>query len=138
RKEIGLGRPRRSEQRLEPVAERSVRRIVEREVIHVELEAAVAVEPDELLHLVDVTGDPEGRHPHHLVLPLIHLESQNAAHGLQNKPTECGKRISLTSRISVPRPTPRLAVVHSPTPSTVRIAASSNGEQKKVLAAWDK
>jgi hypothetical protein len=29
-----------------------------------------------------------------------------------------------------------LAVVHSPTPSTVRIAASENGLGKNALAAW--
>ena len=36
----------------------------------------------------------------------------------------------------LPRPTPKLAVAHSPTPSRVRIAASSKGEGKKALAAW--
>jgi hypothetical protein len=30
-----------------------------------------------------------------------------------------------------------VVVAHSPTPSTVRIAASSNGEGKNALAAWD-
>jgi hypothetical protein len=38
-------------------------------------------------------------------------------------------------RISVPRAHPIVAVAHSPTPSTVRIAASSKGEQKNALAA---
>ena len=32
---------------------------------------------------------------------------------------------------------PRLAVAHSPTPSSVRIAASSKGEGKNALAACD-
>jgi hypothetical protein len=36
----------------------------------------------------------------------------------------------------VPRPTPTLVVHHSPTPSEVRTAASSNGEGKKAEAAW--
>ena len=39
-------------------------------------------------------------------------------------------------RIRFPSPTPKVAVVHSPTPSSVRIAASSNGLGKKALAAW--
>ena len=38
----------------------------------------------------------------------------------------------------MPRPTPTVAVVHSPTPSTVRMAASGKGEQKKALAAWER
>jgi hypothetical protein len=38
---------------------------------------------------------------------------------------------------SVPNPRPVVAVAHSPTPSTVRIAASVKGEQKNALAAWD-
>ena len=32
---------------------------------------------------------------------------------------------------------PKLAVAHSPTPSSVRIAASSKGDGKKALAACD-
>jgi hypothetical protein len=63
---------------------------------------------------------------------------RNAVKALYRSPSECGKRISLTSRRSVPLPTPRLAVVHSPTPSTVRIAASSKGEQKNALAACER
>jgi hypothetical protein len=37
----------------------------------------------------------------------------------------------------LPAPRARLAVAHSPTPSSVRIAASSNGDGKNALAAWD-
>ena len=37
----------------------------------------------------------------------------------------------------LPLPYPKLAVAHSPTPSSVRIAASSKGEGKKALAACD-
>ena len=37
----------------------------------------------------------------------------------------------------LPRPTPIVAVAHSPTPSIVRMAASSNGEGKNALAACD-
>ena len=39
--------------------------------------------------------------------------------------------------MSLPRPTPIEAVAHSPTPSIVRMAASSNGEGKNALAACD-
>ena len=35
-------------------------------------------------------------------------------------------------------PRHRLVVAHSPTPSTVRIAASGKGEVRKVLAAWER
>ena len=40
-------------------------------------------------------------------------------------------------RSALPRPTPIVAVAHSPTPSIVRIAASSNGDGKNALAACD-
>ncbi len=39
--------------------------------------------------------------------------------------------------MSLPRPTPNEVVAHSPTPSMVRKAASSNGEGKNALAACD-
>ncbi len=38
--------------------------------------------------------------------------------------------------MSWPRPTASDVVVHSPTPSMVRMAASSKGDGKKALAAW--
>lgn len=50
-------------------------------------------------------------------------------------PRECGKRISWVSVIWFPCPTPIELVPHSPTASNVRIAAASNGEGKKALAA---
>ena len=40
------------------------------------------------------------------------------------------------SWIRFPSPTPNVVVLHSPTPSSVRMAASSNGLGKKALAAW--
>jgi hypothetical protein len=43
-------------------------------------------------------------------------------------PSESGKCISLRRRSRVPSPTPMDAVAHSPTPSMVRMAASSKGE----------
>ena len=36
-----------------------------------------------------------------------------------------------SARILLPRPTPKQVVDHSPTPSSVRIAASSNGDGKE-------
>ena len=42
----------------------------------------------------------------------------------------------MKSVMSPPFPTPKDAVAHSPTPSTVRMAASSNGETRKHEAAW--
>jgi len=54
---------------------------MEREIVHVELEATVAVRPNDLVHLVDIAGDAERRHPHHLVLPVVHLESEERREG---------------------------------------------------------
>ena len=42
----------------------------------------------------------------------------------------------LKEKIRLPRPAPIVVVLHSPTPSSVRIAASSYGLGKKALAAW--
>jgi hypothetical protein len=47
-----------------------------------------------------------------------------------------GKNSWLWSVMRLSAPTPMLLVAHSPTPSNVRIAADSNGEGKKALAAW--
>ena len=62
-----------------------------------------------------------------------------------SRPSECGKRSSCvrSSWLAPPCPQsavarPQVAVVHSPTPSTVSTAASSNGEAKKALAAWER
>ncbi len=55
---------------------------------------------------------------------------------LYRSPRLWGKRISLSIVTSVPLPTPKEAVAHSPTPSTVRMAASSKGEGRKHDAAW--
>ncbi len=38
----------------------------------------------------------------------------------------------------LPTPCPSELVAHSPTPSTVRMAALLNGEGKKALAAWER
>src|SRR3989442_467509 len=47
---------------------------------------------------------------------------------LYSHPKLSGKRNSFSKVISLPRPIPIELVAHSPTPSIVRIAASSKGE----------
>src|SRR5438477_232588 len=53
-----------------------VGRVVEREVIHVQLERAVLADTDQLPDLVHVARRPEGRHTHDLVLALVDLEAE--------------------------------------------------------------
>ena len=55
---------------------------------------------------------------------------------------QCSPNVTLCAictklSIFVPRPTPIVDVVHSPAPSMVRIAASSNGDVKKLDAACE-
>ena len=50
---------------------------------------------------------------------------------------EWGNRISWSSVMRWPRPVPKHVVDHSPTPSNVMMAASSNGDGKNALAACD-
>ena len=64
---------------------------MEAEVVHVEFEAAVAMQPDELLHLIDVAGLPERRHPHDLVLALVDLEAEKGGKGAVEQPQRMGK-----------------------------------------------
>src|SRR5262245_37736523 len=40
---------------------------MEGEVVHIEFEAAITIDPDQLVNLVDISGRPKGSHPHHLV-----------------------------------------------------------------------
>ena len=96
------------------------------------------VDLDQLLDLVDVARLAVRRHAHHLVLALVDLEAEEGGEGAVEQAERVREADLRSSVISVPRPTPMVAVVHSPTPSTVRIAASSNGEQKNVLAACDR
>ncbi len=77
---------RRAEELDEPVAVRALRRPVELEVAHVELEAAVVRRPDQLPHAVDVPRRPEGRHPHDLVLTLVDLEAEERGEGAVEEP----------------------------------------------------
>src|SRR3989442_9917887 len=73
-----------------------------------------------------------------LYSPSFTSNPKKAVKALYRSPRECGNSICLQSLISLPRPTPYAAVTHSPTPSTVRMAASSKGEHRKALAACDK
>ena len=51
--------------------------VVVREVLHVQLEGAVVVEVDHLLHdAIEVDGLPVRREPHHLVLGAVDLEAE--------------------------------------------------------------
>ena len=56
---------------------------------------------------------------------------------LYSSPSECGKLTSCFNSTRLSRPKPQVVVLHSPTPSSVTIAASSNGEGKNALAACD-
>ena len=47
-----------------------------REVVHVQAEGTVGRHLDQLPYLVDEAGLTVGRHAHHLVLPFVHLESE--------------------------------------------------------------
>ena len=72
-----------------------------------------------------------GREPHHLVLAGIDLEAGVVGEGGIEQP-ERMREVDLLERSSrsLPRPTPTDVVAHSPTPSIVSTAASSNGEGK--------
>ena len=71
-----------------------------------------------------------------LYSPSLISKPQYAVKAEYRSPTEWGKRISLMTSILFPRPMAMVEVVHSPAPSTVRMADSSKGEVKKLLAAW--
>ncbi len=84
-----------------------------------------------------------------LYSPLLTRNPRKAVKAEYNNTNEWGYFNSLKNRMEFSKgaaaearsgqqavPCPTVAVVYSPTPSTVRMAASSNGEQKKALAAW--
>ena len=73
-----------------------------------------------------------------LYSPSFTSNPRKAVNVEYRRPIECGKRTSCVRRIPQPLADPMVAVAHSPTPSTVRMPASSNGEQKKALAAWER
>src|SRR5229473_3166311 len=73
-----------------------------------------------------------------LYSPSLTSKPRNAVNALYRSPREWGNSICLRKSMRLPRPQPQVPVTHSPTPSTVRIAASSNGEHRKALAAWER
>jgi hypothetical protein len=103
-----------------------------------ELEGAVLAQVDQLLEdRICVLRVAVGGGPHHLVLGGVHLEAEVVGEGAVEQPERV--READVVRISskrLPRPTPWVAVAHSPTPSRVRMAASSNGDGRKADAAW--
>ena len=68
--------------------------------------------------------------PMTLYSPSLTSKPRKAVKALYSRPSECGKRISRSSERR-PVAAPKVAVAHSPTPSTVRIAASSKGEHRR-------
>ena len=64
-----------------------------------------------------------------------HHESERGTQVTGTQEVTKGNRISSVNSIRFSCPVPIVVVAHSPTPSNVRIAASSNGEGKKALAA---
>src|SRR5262249_32876682 len=73
---VGPGSTRAAKEPLELAVERGVRRTMVGEVLHVEREAAVVVECQELADVVDVLRLSVGRHAHDLVLALVDLEAE--------------------------------------------------------------
>src|SRR5271155_2894703 len=76
--------------------------------------------------------------PMTLYSPSFTSKPRKAVKALYNNPRECGNSMCFVRRISLPFPTPQVAVTQSPTPSTVKIADSSYGEQRNALAAWER
>ena len=91
-----------------------------------------------VIHMVSIRGCPfncgfcsnnsvfgkkiRARSPEKVVEDIKYVKAE------YNKPNECGKFISFTIEILLPFPIDTVEVAHSPTPSRVRITASSKGE----------
>ena len=96
------------------------------------------------LRSIEVIEDPlrvlrlaVGREAHHLVLAGVHLESGVVGERRveqAERMRESGSRAA--PRACCPCPNASDVVAHSPTPSIVSTAASSNGDGKNALAAW--
>ena len=108
------------------------------EILHVHPEAAVGPQVDQVLaNQVGVDGLAVGRQAHQLVFAAVDLEPAIIGERRVKQAERVGKRqLRATAAIRLPSPTPMVAVLHSPTPSTVRMAARSNGLGKNALAAW--
>ena len=84
--EVALGVARRAEEAFELGVECGVGRMVVGEVIHVEGERPVVVQPHELAYVIGVLRGPVRRHPHHLVLALVDLEAQKGREDAVEEP----------------------------------------------------
>ena len=73
-------------------------------------------------------GWPYGASPITLYSPEFTLKPVKYVNAEYSRPSEWGNRCSRRSVSSWPRPTPMEEVAHSPTPSIVTMAASSNGD----------
>ena len=107
------------------------------EIALVEAEAAVGLQIDQVVE--DSLGKARlaiRGEAHHLVFARIDFEPGVVGErGI--KQSERVREMDLLDHLSVlPRPMPTEVVAHSPTPSIVSTAASSNGEGKKADAAW--
>src|SRR5260370_737237 len=76
REEVGIRPPRSPKQIGKPRAKTVLGRLVKREVIHVQTEAAVGVHVNELVDLVEIARLAIRSHTHYFVLALIHFEAQ--------------------------------------------------------------
>ena len=99
------------------------------EIVHVQPERTVRFEAQQ--------PAPDGfgkrrpsvrRQPHELVFTGVNPKTAVIGEGGINRPSECGKRNSLSIVISLPRPQPMVVVAHSPTPAMERMVASSMGD----------
>src|SRR3989338_5112423 len=82
-------------------------------------------------------GSPYGARPINLYSPELTRNPTEYVNAEYRSPNECGNRISPINSMLLSFPAPKLVVVHSPTPSMVRIAASLKGDGKKADAACD-
>ena len=114
-----------------PVGHRQALAVVE--IVHVQPETAVGLEVDQVLRgSVPVDRPAVGRQAHQLVFAAVDLEAAVVSECRVKQPERVRKlRGGAVSSIRLPRPTPIVVVLHSPTPSSVRIAASSNGTREK-------
>ena len=128
------GRP--AEQRVEPGA-RHRQPLAVVEVVHVQPEAAVGLQVDQMLvDRIPVDGPAVRRKAHQLVFAAVDLEPAVVGERRVQQAERVRKREVVGQRDAVAAPDAMVVVLHSPTPSSVRMAASSNGLGKNALAAW--
>ena len=99
------------------------------EVVLVELDAAVVANLEQMIFdRVDVLRFAVRRESHHLVLAAVDFESGVVSERAVEQAHTVWIAKLLERVNSFPFPMPMELVAHSPTPSIVSIAASSNGE----------